>query len=235
MPEQQSALSERVGISDPTSQLRHTLPISQRVYLTLRRMLTVGGFRPGEGVSLRMLAKRLGTSAMPVREAVNRLIAEQALQMLPKRQVIVPRMTRRKFAELSRVRQLLEGEAAAAACENIHADLLAELDRIHGELLDALAADETAQILQKNRDFHFTLYEAGRCEILMPMIEGLWMQAGPFQAVSLSEQKRSWTATQHAAVLVALRGRDRDGVISAIQHDIGNAAELLMQIGVFDE
>src|ERR1700739_2073168 len=87
-------------------------PVSQQVYRTLRGLLTTGGFQPGETVSLRNLAKRLGTSAMPVREAVNRLIAEQALQMLPNRQVIVPRMTRRKFFELTRVRQLLEGMAA---------------------------------------------------------------------------------------------------------------------------
>jgi DNA-binding GntR family transcriptional regulator len=41
---------------------------------------------------------------MPVREAVSRLIAERALVMLPNRSVIIPRMSRGRFIELSRIR-----------------------------------------------------------------------------------------------------------------------------------
>ena len=64
-----------------------------RVYRALARGLMAGMFSPGEAVTLRILARRLGTSAMPVREAVSRLIAERALVLLPNRSVIVPRMS----------------------------------------------------------------------------------------------------------------------------------------------
>src|SRR5271169_1570774 len=67
--------------------------LQQRVYHALARGLMGGMFTPGEAVSLRTLAARLGTSAMPVREAVSRLIAERALVMLPNRSVIIPRMS----------------------------------------------------------------------------------------------------------------------------------------------
>src|SRR5262249_24542396 len=68
--------------------------LQQRVYQALARGRMGGMFTPGEAVSLRTLAARLGTSAMPVREAVGRLIAEGALLMLPNRSVIIPRMSR---------------------------------------------------------------------------------------------------------------------------------------------
>ena len=68
-----------------------------RVYRALARGLMAGMFKPGEAVTLRTLANRLGTSAMPVREAVSRLIAERALVLLPNRSVIVPRMSRARF------------------------------------------------------------------------------------------------------------------------------------------
>src|SRR6201999_4039621 len=113
-------------------------PVSQHVYRTLRGLLTTGGFQPGETVSLRNLAKRLGTSAMPVREAVNRLIAEQALQMMPNRQVIVPRMTRKKYFELVQVRQLLEGLVAGKACDNMTGPILRELEANHKSLIVVL-------------------------------------------------------------------------------------------------
>jgi DNA-binding GntR family transcriptional regulator len=209
--------------------------VSQRVYRTLSELLTTGGFQPGEGVSLRNLAKRLGTSAMPVREAVNRLIAEQALQMMPNRHVIVPRMTRRKYFELVRVRQLLEGMVAGEACDNMTDKLLRELNEDNKQLFQALTGESIAEILTRNKQFHFKLYGAAQSEVLLPIIEGLWMQTGPFQALSLSRQKPLWRGRRHTALLKALRQRDRESVAAAIKGDIGDVAEMLMQIGVFEQ
>lgn len=172
---------------------------------------------------------------MPVREAVNRLIAEQALQMLPNRQVIVPRMTRRKYFELTRVRQLLEGMVGGSACENMTDALLNKLESDHAAMLAALHTAPVAEILTRNKDFHFSLYKMAQSEVLLPMIEGLWMQTGPFQALSLSRQKPLWQGHRHTALLAALRRRNRDDVIDAIQGDIGDVADMLMQIGVFDD
>lgn len=210
-------------------------PVSQHVYQTLRQLLITGGFRPGEGVSLRTLASRLGTSAMPVREAVNRLIAEQALQMLPNRQVIVPRMTRRKFFELTQVRQMLEGMVAGDACDNMTDALLRQLETDHKKMLVALKSAPVDEILTRNKDFHFTLYRAAQPEVLLPMIEGLWMQTGPFQALSLSRQKALWQGHRHTALLFALRKRDRLSVVNEIQGDIKDVADMLMQLGSFNE
>jgi DNA-binding GntR family transcriptional regulator len=172
---------------------------------------------------------------MPVREAVNRLIAEQALQMLPNRQVIVPRMTRRKYLELTRVRQMLEGMVAGDACDNITDALIARLETIQGHLPAALLSASAAEILTRNKDFHFTLYRAAQPEVLLPMIEGLWMQTGPFQALSLSRQRPLWQGHRHTALLAALHQRNRKRVVEAIQGDIADVAEMLMQIGVFEE
>lgn len=210
-------------------------PHSQRVYARLRRMLMIGEFRPGDSVSIRTLSKRLNTGAMPVREAITRLIAEQALQMLPNRQVIVPRMTQRKFVELCKVRRMLEGMAAEAASKNADAELLDLLECHHVALLEAIDNDEPARILEKNRDFHFAIYEAANSEILMPMIERLWMQAGPFLFLSLTVRRTSWQATQHDAALEALRQRDHVGVVQAIQNDIDIGANSLMLTAAFDD
>lgn len=209
-------------------------PMSQKVYGTLRRMLMAGGFRPGESVSLRTLAGRLDTSAMPVREAVNRLIAEQALQMLPNRQVIVPRMTRARFAELARLRVALECMVAAQAGEAVDDAAIEELEQLHAALTSAIARDDTPEILGRNRDFHFALYELARTEVTMPIIEALWVQVGPFLYVSLSQQSWTWTGTEHDAALAALRARDPEGTAGAIERDIRRTADLLMSNAVFD-
>ena len=214
MTQQSTEPAGRIGESSPERSTRTaTGSVSQRVYRTLSELLTTGGFQPGEGVSLRNLAKRLGTSAMPVREAVNRLIAEQALQMMPNRQVIVPRMTRRKYFELVRVRQLLEGMIAGNACDNMTDKLF--LRQLQSEDNEAVAASSShwrrsiGEILTRNKEFHFKLYRMAQSEVLIPIIEGLWMQTGPFQALSLSRQKPLWKGRRHTALLKALRERNR--------------------------
>ena len=68
----------------------------------------VGAFVPGESISLRKLAETLKTSLMPVREAVNRLIAERAFESLPNRKVIVPYLSEEKLTELMYWRKVLE-------------------------------------------------------------------------------------------------------------------------------
>src|SRR5262245_20872628 len=110
------------GVSDPE---RDTMRV--RVYRALARGLMAGLFKPGEAVTLRSLAKRLGTSAMPVREAVSRLIAERALVLLPNRSVIVPRMSRARYIELTETRQMLEGMVTEAACARATPALMRKL------------------------------------------------------------------------------------------------------------
>ena len=70
------------------------------IYQELRRSLMAGAFMPGAKVTLRSVSGQIGTSVMPVREAINRLIAERALEVVGDRQVIVPVMTEEKFSEM---------------------------------------------------------------------------------------------------------------------------------------
>lgn len=207
-------------------------PLSQQVYLTLRDTLMVGGFSPGESVSLRTLASRLGTSPMPVREAVGRLIAENALQMLPNRQIIVPLMSRRRFEELWRVREMLEGMAAQLACANLTEDDLTRLEQLNAVSLEALKKNEPEVVLAANKDFHFSLYALSGSMVLQPMIEGLWMQIGPFMRLSLAAKAR-WDGLQHVEILKALRNRDADAVAKAVGQDIGNMAQTVVETSTF--
>src|SRR5882762_3745196 len=68
--------------------------IKKQAYATLKEALLAGRFRPGEIVTVRSLSELLGTSAMPVREALLRLTSEGAFEDLPNRSVRVPRLTR---------------------------------------------------------------------------------------------------------------------------------------------
>lgn len=210
--------------SDP---VRDTLQL--RVYRALARGLMGGMFTPGEAVSLRTLAARLGTSAMPVREALSRLIAERALEMLPNRSVIVPRMTRERFVELSRIRQKLEGMLAEAACAKATAADLARLTAVNDELKRCLAVDDLPGAMTGNMAFHLTLYEFARSEVALPLVETLWLQAGPFVALSAKLPSLRWTLRHHGRLLGALRARNGRAARRAIEDDIDESLQQLLK------
>ena len=134
--------------------------LSSDVYAQLRELLITGQMIPGEQISLRTTASALGVSVMPVREAVHRLVAEQALELTPNRALRVPLMTESAFREITRIRVNLEGLATEQAARQLPA---AELERI-AALQDRFAAEmasaspDGARLIAFNKDFHFAVY-----------------------------------------------------------------------------
>ena len=89
--------------------------LQERVYRALRQAILEGRFSPGEALPSRSLAGVLGTSVMPVRDALVRLRAEGGVEILPNRAARIPIMSRQSIAELYEIRLNLEGLATALA------------------------------------------------------------------------------------------------------------------------
>src|SRR6201997_888315 len=101
--------------------------VQERVYGVLRDRLMRGGFEPDQKLKIAELATALGTSAMPVREALNRLAAERAIESMPNRSVRVPSLSKESLRDLMEARFAVEGLAVSRAAANIDSDTLATL------------------------------------------------------------------------------------------------------------
>ncbi|HET7849335.1 MAG TPA: GntR family transcriptional regulator [Pseudolabrys sp.] len=202
--------------------------LEDQVLERLRRGLMVGALIPGQVMSLRKLASSLGTSPMPVRGALSQLVAAGALEELPNRSVRVPRLSKSRLAELFQVREVIEGMAAKAACNFATPELINQLKRINGSLIDAIARRDILACLSTNQKFHFTLYQAGRTEVLMPLIESLWLQCGPTMYFSLLSPSMPWDASAHTEILSALQAGKPNLVQRALARDMRTTARYLL-------
>ncbi|MBP5856434.1 GntR family transcriptional regulator [Marivibrio halodurans] len=213
------------GITDDGKVGEGKTTLQERVYQTLRAEIMTGRFRPGRSVTIRGLADSLGVSSMPVREALRRLVSEHALTLKPNRRVEVPAMTVEAFEELAEARVALEVLAArrayeaAAARGNLDA-LAARLERIDAEQDVAIETGDWEAYLQKNLDFHFTLYDAARSRVTVPLIESLWLQIGPFLYLTRETLGVTYNEDRHKEAVAALRGREIDALAHAIEQDI---------------
>ncbi|MDF1585593.1 GntR family transcriptional regulator [Marinimicrococcus flavescens] len=204
--------------------------MQQHVYEALRATIMRGELQPGENVTIQGLADELGTSAMPVREALRRLTAEKALTVVSGRSVGVPPLSAARLADLRRVRVEVEATAAGWAAAGITS---AEVDRLR-ELLETLRrhedSDDRRTFLAANQEFHFAIYRASRSETLLAIIEQLWLQIGPY--LTLLHRSGNWrTANQwHAALLAALEDGDEAAARTAMAADIDEAGEALARM-----
>jgi DNA-binding GntR family transcriptional regulator len=222
--------SDTRGLAPAT---RETL--QAQVYGGLRRALMGGVFAPGETVSLRQLAEIFGTSVTPAREAVNRLIAERALALLPNRSVIVPEMTRERFEDLTAARLLLEAHATRLACLALRPEEIEKIELQNNRIIRKLRAGDNGGALVANRDFHFMIYERAGSDVLTHMIEGIWLQVGPFLVFSMELPDASWTTEHHQTLIRRLRERNASAAAKALITDIKESAGQLMKVGVFTQ
>lgn len=96
-----------------------TTPLHEKVYADLRLAIMRGEFAPSVPLTVRALAKAFGTSNMPVRDALGRLMVERAIEMPSSRAFRIPVMTHEQFMQLCAFRIVVEGYAAMQAAEHI--------------------------------------------------------------------------------------------------------------------
>lgn len=205
--------------------------LRERVYEELANALRAGRFAPATMVTIRGLAEMLGTSTMPVREAVSRLVTERALEMLPNRTLRVPTISPEMLDELIDTRATVEGRAAALAAQRMTPGEFSRIKAANEAYGHALDAGDIAAAVAANEQLHFAIYRAARAGLLLSIIETLWLQSGPYLA---SVMKKMHVAADslhdrgvmhHFNILAALAKRDPEAASAAVQADILDAAE----------
>jgi DNA-binding GntR family transcriptional regulator len=121
-----------------------SVSLRDRAYNYIRYQLINGQFSPGSRLSHRALAKEIGISFIPVREAVSQLVSEGFMVHEPKLGTFVTQVSRQELAELYDLREALEGHAVIKAVGNIRQEELAEMERSNGVM--TAIAEEVAQL-----------------------------------------------------------------------------------------
>ena len=210
--------------------------LGQRVYNELRDYLMVGGVQPGEKVTLRQLEHAFGTSLMPVREAVQRLAAEGALEVLPNRAIRVPLMSKDRVLEILHIRLTLEGMAVEEAARRISPDVIPHLETLNDAFNEEMRTrHESARMFRANKELHFTIYAAAEMPVLLGIIENLWLRIGPYLHFALGlrgrEAMSKYAPDCHHRLIEAMRQRDSAAAREALAGDLKSAVDLMLRLG----
>ncbi|MGQ4273926.1 GntR family transcriptional regulator [Terrihabitans sp. B22-R8] len=120
----------------------------------LREMILSGELRPGEKVPEEQLCERFGVSRTPIREALKVLAAEGVLQILPHRGAVVSRITEEQINELFPIMASLERLAGSLACARATDADVAQMRKLHDEMMRFYADKDEPNYLKHNRLIH---------------------------------------------------------------------------------
>jgi DNA-binding GntR family transcriptional regulator len=202
--------------------------LNDRVYRELKNSIMAGSFKPGAELTLRSVADALGTSLMPVRDAMRRLVSERALEVRPSRKIALPVLTVDQFLELRRIRLQLEGDAVALAAEKIAPRQLGTCRSLL-KRLEALDEARRGQFWALNHKLHFAIYEAARSPLLLSIIESLWLQIGPLLTRISTARAVKDSADPHALLVQALARHDPIAARRALEMDLTQSTERVME------
>ena len=202
--------------SNPALELVSLDTLNERIYKELRRALMSGAFDPGQKLSIRALAVSMGTSAMPVRDALRRLITERALEGLPNRSISVPIVSNEQLDEIYRIRIALESLAASEAAGKITRGQIDDLRKTERSAMAAFDKGNSTRFADLNWRFHFAIYEASGMPQLVSTIEAFWLQIGPLLSRHQPRLHAQIVTQDHGKVIDALEASDPDAASASI-------------------
>lgn len=165
-------------------------PLADQVFETLRGWIVNGQLQPGYHLRVRDVADLVGTSVMPVREAVRRLVEAGLAVHEPYKGARVRGLDVSELEQAYDVRILLEGECARLGAQK--ADVVAvERMQSHWNLLEgAVRSGDVTAALEQDELLLGALYQSSGNEIMFDVIRGLWDKCRPYKVLWVAEANR---------------------------------------------
>jgi DNA-binding GntR family transcriptional regulator len=210
---------------------------SARVADHLRRAILSGEIGPGEWIRQEEVAERLGSSRLPVREALRILEAEGLTEHERHKGARVPSLTMHEVDVVYRMREQLEQLAIAESIPHLDLDDLRALTQIQ-ERIEALPRGDDAAVadfLELDREFHLRSYTGCRIEQLTSTVTRLWNSTAHYRRtfVTLSGPGRRWVIdAEHRLLLDAINRRD---VVDAERQLAGHSRRTRIELGKHPE
>ncbi|ADD41322.1 GntR family transcriptional regulator [Stackebrandtia nassauensis] len=147
---------------------------AEYVHEVLRNEIMSGQLTAGAAVPQDEIARRLGVSITPVREALRRLESEGLISYRPHRGATVSELSQDAAHELYLLRGAIEGLCARLAADRITDAELAELHRIHDLMLTEQANGSVENLADHSRQFHDLIARAGGPAFLADHLSSIW-------------------------------------------------------------
>jgi len=201
--------------------------LTDQVFALIRASIMNGEMPAGYRLRIRDLAAQVGTSVMPVREAIRRLEEAGLAERVPHKGAVVKALSLAELAHVYDVRRLLEVEAARLGAARIEPADVDRMQREYDAMVSAMEAEQVVAVLDHDEALLTILYQASGNPVLVNTIRALWEQCRNYKIVgagaTLQADDRSPLWSFQAQLLEAARSRDPDEAARVNNESLLNA------------
>ena len=185
--------------------------LGKKVYRILKSRIIKGLFKPGDKLFESRIAKQLGVSRTPVREALRQLAAAGFVKMNPNQVIIVNDFSIKDLREVLQIRGVLEGLAARLAVPLITEEKINELEACNDNMEKLVAKNNILAFGRESNKFHELILDVCGNDRLAQIRKNLADQISRFRNISLHIPGRLESALiEHRKITEALKQRDAD-------------------------
>lgn len=184
---------------------------SDMVYAVLHEAILSGILPPGQRLGEELLAALFDVSRTPVREALLRLETTGLAQRVPRRGLIVARITPEEIVEVYVVRETLDGLAAYLAAQFATASDVANLRAINEEFVRAVQVGNAMAMADLNLQFHEAVARIARNSLLSQFLMQIHHQVRRIPGTTFQHPGRAARAAEeHVAIVDAIQAGDAE-------------------------
>ena len=203
--------------------------LSQKVYRILKTEIVKRNLKPGTKLLEVKIAKQMGVSRTPVREAIRELAAEGFVKMIPNQGVIVSIASIEDTQEVLQIRSVLEGLAARLATKVINGEEIKELEQYIEQMEYYANKDNALAFSKMDVEFHELILNICGNNRLIQIRKNLSDQAHRYRIRSLSIPGRlKHSLKEHQEIVKALKRKDSEQAGRLSQKHIENVLKNIL-------
>jgi DNA-binding GntR family transcriptional regulator len=201
--------------------LKEHLSLSDRIFEIIEEAILSGSIGPGERIIETELAKNLGTSKSPVREALKKLEGEGVVELLPRKGFIVKKIDRKSVEDFCDVMFIVEPPVARLSLKRKDQAVCKKFDKILRDMKRSLSKKDYRLYLVLNRHFHGLFYELTENELITKIFRMLYNQTDIFRSTFLYTSNRLLRSMEeHVAIADAYQKGDEKLLERAVKNHL---------------
>jgi DNA-binding GntR family transcriptional regulator len=202
-----------------------------RIYEQLKQLAVNYKFRPGEPLNEVDLAASVGVSRTPLREVLNRLVAEGLLDFVPRKGFSCKPLDTKRVFDLYEVRCGLEMMSAKLATERASDDEIEALVQFWKTATEKFCTLTPVDCARCDETFHERLAELSQNSELLHMLKNVNARAHYLRLISMEQETyRRSTCAEHQRILRAIQDRNVDAAVNAMAAHVNLRQEQLVAV-----
>jgi len=183
--------------------------LNQKVYRVLKESIIKGFLEPGTKLLENKIAEEMQVSRTPVREAMQKLVAEGFVKTTPNQTMVVTEVSPEDVKEVLQIRGVLEGLAARIAAKKINGQEIDELENVVAQMSLHVARENLSSYCQVDDEFHDLILNICGNKWIIQIRDNLGSFIYRFRIKSLSVSGRlKHSLEEHQAIMESLREHD---------------------------